>query len=464
MSRSLFGTDGIRGAVGTVPFTPDALSRLGYALGTWMLNAYGQQPKVLFAHDTRQSCAWVKTTLQSGLLLHPITVHDAQVLPTPAVLQLMRHHLSGSSQGFDCGVVISASHNPYHDNGIKIIDTRTGKITAADEQAISDLFYQSPTSSQSLTSLQPTDSLAHHPMQHAQAFGSLQAWPDAGQQYIEHIVSLFPPRFLHGITVALDTAHGAPASVAQHIFERCGATAIVINNQPNGTNINDRCGALHPEQLQQVVRDHHAHSGFAFDGDGDRVIAVNSQGVVKNGDDLLALLSAHPKYAKGQVVVGTVMTNQGFEAFLTARHKTLIRTAVGDKYIAEKLESENWLLGGEQSGHIILRDYLPTGDGIVAALRTLEVLVATNNWAMDTFEVYPQVLVNVRVATKKDLGLAPLAQIIEQGRAQLNTGRVLVRYSGTEPVLRIMAEASSHDEAQRVVQFLSEKLSLALAS
>jgi phosphoglucosamine mutase len=441
MKKNLFGTDGIRGRVGVHPFTRDALPELGSALGAWILKTYGPGASVLLAHDTRNSCSWVKAALTSGMLLHPLHLVDAQVLPTPAVLCLIQKKLSH----FSCGIIISASHNPYQDNGIKIIDAATGKISHADETTITELFY--------------ADSVE----QQQSLFGTSTALANASELYAETVTALFPPLFLRGKTIVLDCAHGATSSLAETIFTACGAKVIVINSQPTGTNINECCGALHPEELQRAVLEHKADAGFAFDGDGDRVIAVSSHGEVKNGDDILALLSQHPLYSSQPVVIGTIMSNQGFELFLRNNGKLLVRAAVGDKYVAQELNAKNLLLGGEQSGHIIVRDYLPSGDGIVAALRTVEALQHTHNPTMETFTKYPQVLLNIAVPTKKDLSLSPFREIIEVNQSQLSTGRLLVRYSGTESVLRIMAEAENLEQAQSTAALVSQQLAHALS-
>jgi len=434
LPNSLFGTDGIRTRIGTYPLTLESLPSLGKALAHWVTQRYGPQAHILLAHDTRNSCGFVKAALKSGLLLSDLTVHDAQVLPTPAVFKLIE-----LNKKFACGIIISASHNPFYDNGIKLIDARTGKLTNIDEAHITQLFHELP--------------------QHTyENFGQKIIFAGAQQQYTESICSLFAPDVLKNRTIVVDCAHGATSMVAPQIFTALGAHTISINNQPNGTNINHACGALHPQQLQEAVVANQADAGFAFDGDGDRVVMVNKKGEIKDGDDILALLLTHPAYKETQSVVGTVMTNQGFEVYLKNSGKSLIRVPVGDKYITERLEQENITLGGEQSGHIIMRDYLPTGDGIYSALRVLQTLTITNNWEMETFKKYPQILVNIPVRIKKDLGIAPLEPLIQASQARLHRGRLVVRYSGTENFLRIMAEDDDLHHIQMIVTELSEKL------
>ncbi len=431
---SIFGTDGIRGAMGSEPFVMSSLLNIGNALALWALDRYGPTPTLLLAHDTRASCALVKSILKSALFTHPITVHDAGVLPSPALLALMRKHTF-----FDAAIIISASHNPYHDNGIKIIDAASGKLNLYDEQLISSL-------------------LAQEKDFHYTSLGCEKIMADAQDQYQRIIIDHFPADLMRGKKVVLDCAHGATSSIAPTIFQQLGATVITLFNNPNGMNINKQCGALHTQALQKAVIDEHADIGFAFDGDGDRVIAVNMYGQLKNGDDLLALLLDHHLYQSTKTMVGTVMTNQGFELHLRKHGIGLVRTAVGDKYIAEHLNQHNLLLGGEPSGHIILNDYLPTGDGIFTALRVIQTLIRTHNWEMSTFVKFPQIIINIPVKNKKDLALPPLSDIIETTLKQLHNGRLLVRYSGTEPLLRIMIEDDDCDHAQTLGTLLSQTL------
>lgn len=439
---NLFGTDGIRGPIGTSLFTNQELHALGGALGAWLSQRYPASPFVLLAHDTRVSCSWVKAALQTGLLMHPVRIFDAEVLPTPAVSKLLQV-LKAQGMPISVGIIISASHNPFHDNGIKIVSVN-GKISEADELAISKIYQE-----------QLTDCCASH--MHGHPRGIAQSLVAIQDGYLHAIEKMFQPKFLAGKKVILDCANGATSWLAPKIFERLGATVMTINNTPSGMNINDKCGALHPEQLQGAVLLHKADIGFAFDGDGDRVIAVSANGDVKNGDDLMAILIKHPTYNQS-TLVGTIMANAGFEAYLKAQGKELIRTQVGDKYVAEAMAAQKLTLGGEQSGHIILGDYLTTGDGIFAALRVCETLNQINDWRMETFAKYPQASKNLAVKEKKDLAAAPLADIIAATKAALPTARLVVRYSGTEPLLRIMAEAPTQHEAQNIVQKLAEQL------
>lgn len=435
--RNFFGTDGIRGRMGTGIFIQQELIQLGKAIALWAQKKYSKTPRILIFHDTRVSASFVKAALKTGLLNYPVMLEDAGVLPTPAAAHLMKLRPE-----LDCALVISASHNPYDDNGIKIIDARSGKLTRIDEEIISELMQ----STQDATACYGTDI----PFSDAQAL------------YCTQITNIFPQNFLAGKRIVLDTAHGATYEVAPRIFKQLGAEVILINHQPDGYNINENCGALHTQAVADAVKKHAADAGFAFDGDGDRVMAINRHGQLKDGDDMLALLLQHPQYQACTHVVGTIMSNEGFAQHVHKLAKMLVRTAVGDKYIAEKLISEQWLLGGEPSGHIILQDIVNTGDGILVALRLLEALGVTDNGDMDTFERYPQVMINVPVAVRRDLETAPLKNIIMHAQEHLSAGRILVRYSGTENVLRVMVETASSQEAHAVCQQLAQQISQAL--
>lgn len=439
MNNNLFGTDGIRRRVGDHPLSLESMIPLGKAIARWAQAKYNNKPTILIGHDTRESCSFLKAALKTGLLLHSVNTYDAQVLPTPAVFNIIHREA-----GFDCGIVISASHNPYQDNGIKIIDASHGKLSLDDELAISNLFQECKQEKQSYE------------------YGSLGYdldWHEAQQRYSNDVISHFDSNLLQGRTVVLDCANGATSTIAPRIFEQLGAHVIAIHHCPTGVNINNNCGSLFPQDLQRVVLKHNADIGFAFDGDGDRLTMVNKRGKIKDGDDILALLAtSHPLYKKDTSVVGTVMTNRGLELFLQKQHKTLIRTSVGDKFVTEALEQEKLLLGGEQSGHIIANDYLNIGDGIFAALRVVQSIKEVDNWELTTFEKYPQVIISVPIKEKIDLNNPPLAAIIADSKKRLKAGRLLVRYSGTESALRVMVEEETHDDAHHLCTHLSQKL------
>lgn len=440
--KNIFGTDGIRGTVGNQPFTVEDCMRFGYTFGAWVHERYGNNASIILADDTRISSAVLKSALHAGLLLHPLRVHDAQVLPTPMVYYLTR--VTGR---YDCGIIISASHNPFHDNGIKIVDSKCGKLNTEDELKLSALFSSMNTAQASYNDL-----------------GTLTIDPQAWQAYYDYIHASFPADFLRGRLIVLDCAHGATSQFAPAIFSSFGARVISINNQPTGYNINEQCGAVHTKSLEEAVIQYKADAGFAFDGDGDRVIAVNRYGERKDGDDILALLIKHPAYTQTSAVVGTVMSNRGFEVYLERMGKHLLRANVGDKYVAQQLEHHNLILGGEQSGHIIIRDFLESGDGTATALKILETLIVTDNWDMRSFDRYPQILINIPVLHKRDLADPHLARIIQNEKQRLISGRTLIRYSGTEALLRIMVEDENLELAQTIATNLATALGTALNS
>lgn len=440
---NLFGTDGIRATVGQSPFTPQELVIMGSALAAWIVQTYGRDAHVLLGHDTRISCAWTKSCLKSGLLTQPITVIDAGILPTPAIVHLTLH-----TEHIDCGIIISASHNPFQDNGIKLIDGTRGKISLQDELTISVLF-------------------DHHnePINYNQ-LGNETYYHTGATDYMNYIKQFFPADFLRNKKIVLDCAHGATYAVAPALFTHFGAQVICINNTPNGFNINEHCGATDVEALNRTVIAQQADIGFAFDGDGDRVIAVTRNGTIIDGDDILAVLIDHPRYKNTPTVIGTVMSNKGFENWLMHKGYGFIRTSVGDKYIAREMEQSNgtFIIGGEESGHIILADYLPTGDGIFTALCTMETMIMTGNYDMHTFKHMPQCLVNVVIAHKKDLTEEPYASIIRKKAEIIPSGRILVRYSGTEAKLRVMVEDEDEQLAHIIAQELAQELQQALGT
>jgi phosphoglucosamine mutase len=433
---NLFGTDGIRGTVGVYPFTTHTLPSIGRAIGMWIQETYGSHTHIVLAQDTRQSCQWIKESLKEGLLTNPVIIHDASVLPTPAVFTVAQQ-----DRRFSCGIVISGSHNPYTDNGIKIIDAQNGKITHQDEQRISELIQQAQNSS------------SRNPI-----IGVELPFTAAIDQYTNQLTRLFEANLLIDKKIVLDLAHGATYQIAPLVFKALGAQVIVLNDKPTGININYNCGTLYPEDAQKVVLEQKADLGIVFDGDGDRVLAINKYGELKDGDDIIALLSSHPLYTKLDTIIGTVMSNQALEIYFKNQNKHFIRTAVGDKHIAKALATYATTLGSEPSGHIILWDKCKTADGILAALMLTEALAYTNNWDMVTFKKYPQVLLNIPVKHKKDLHSSPIADIIHASTTKLQSGRLIVRYSGTEYLLRIMIEEKDQELAQLVSAELAYNL------
>lgn len=453
-----FGTDGIRGKADQFPFTTPALSNLGQAIAKWGVEKYKKSNlKIVIGHDTRISCERIKKDLCAGLNslettpnAKGVTIVDAQVLPTPAILQLITHAeiIPNRASSFDFGIVISASHNPYTDNGIKLF-TSSGKLTHEDEETITKLFE---------LSMVPTAECACK----LNSKTIPTPWPKAKEAYVKNVVSKFSAHFLKNRKVVLDCANGATYHVAPAIFAKLGAQVIPISTNPDGKNINEKCGSLHLELLQKAVLQNKADIGFAFDGDGDRVMAVNKDGIIKDGDDIISILLQHHEFIETHEVAGTIMTNYGLEKHLEKLNKKLARTKVGDKHISAHLENNNVLLGGETSGHIIIKNYLNSGDGIFVALKTLESIIKNNNWAMKSFEKTPQFLVNVPVAQKKDLCKKPLVTIIDEQNKKLTNGRTVVRYSGTENLLRVMVEDSTETSAEKNANELGEKLKQAL--
>jgi len=438
MITNLFGTDGIRKTVGQSPFTAQELPLLGWAIGNWLRAKYNTNIEILVAHDTRQSAAFIKAALKTGLLAHPITIYDAHILPTPAVSRLVQ-----LDENILCGIVISASHNPYQDNGFKIFDANGNKISHEDSNQISALFHEAK------DTFIPTYDF----------FGTEHHADWSAQSYISSVCALFADNFLSGIHITLDCAHGATYHVAPKIFKQLGAQVRELCTTYNGTNINDKCGSEHPEYAQEIIRTHDTDIGFVFDGDGDRVIAINKAGIIKNGDNILATLLDHPNYANQSAIVGTDMTNQGLAVYAQQKNKPLMRTPVGDIHVTRRLIEENLLLGGEQSGHIIMRDISTNADGIITALRIMESILHSGNWHMDSFKPFPQTLINIPISIKKNLNEPPLKTIIEKYTTQLDkSSRLLVRYSGTEPIIRVMVEDTDEIHAQNIGAELSHAL------
>lgn len=432
--QNLFGTDGIRGKFGTGFFVQESLERFAQAFSEWIIHERGcTHPRLLIVHDTRISCSSIKTMLLQGMQQYPMVLFDAGVLPTPAALHLMK------TGQFDAALIISASHNPWYDNGIKIVD-RSGKLTEADELSISRYYDEQKCCCASVT----------HQARMTQY--------DGFHGYVDSLIKLTGPLDLTHMKIVLDCAHGAMYRVAPEVMRLYGAHVVVLHDMPTGQNINDHCGALHPESLQKAVVDQHADIGFAFDGDGDRLIVVNAAGQVKDGDDIVALLMLLPSYKNLSAVVGTVMSNGGLERYLFEHNKRLIRAAVGDKYVLEKLVAENLLLGGEPAGHIIMRDLIPTGDGLLVALHVLKAMRCTENYAIHTFTKFPQLTVNVAYTQSRAQCEPRIKAVAVDAQHLLKAGRVSIRFSGTEPLIRIMVEAETQEICHRVAMELKKHI------
>ena len=442
-SRQYFGTDGIRGTVGQPPITPDFVLRLANAVGR-VLKRNQSHPKVLIGKDTRISGYMLESALESGFNSAGVDVVLLGPLPTPAVAYLTR------AQRASLGVVISASHNPFADNGIKFFSAQGSKLSDEWELEVEAALSQPP-----------------HWAASAQ-LGRTQRLNDAAGRYIEFCKSTFGTELtLRGLKIVVDAAHGAAYHIAPKVFHELGAEVIEIGCQPDGFNINHEVGATHPQALVAAVAQHRADLGIALDGDADRLLLVDAQGRLYNGDELLYLL-ADDRLGRDEVVpgvVGTLMTNMAVELALQAKGVPLHRAAVGDRYVLEELQRQRWQLGGEGSGHLLILDKQTTGDGIVAALQVLQVCVRSGQSLAQLLQgltLFPQTLLNVRLQPGQDWQThAALARTLAEAEAALQgQGRVLIRASGTEPLLRVMVEAREAALAQgwagRLVASLAE--------
>ena len=424
MSRKYFGTDGIRGRVGDAPVTPDFMLKLGWATGKVFASEDGTKPTVVIGKDTRVSGYMLESALQAGLVAAGANVKLLGPLPTPGIALLTR------TQKADAGIVISASHNPYFDNGIKFFNGQGSKLSDELELQI-EAMIDSP--------METVDS---------EQLGKASRIVDAAGRYVEYCKSTFPDELsLKGMKLVIDCAHGATYHIAPAVFEELGATTVVIGATPDGYNINDGVGSTEPAALQAKVLEEVADIGIAFDGDGDRLQMVNAKGELLTGDDVLYVLAMH-RLAKGGSdagIVGTLMTNMGLELALEADGLRLARAKVGDRYVKELMVAEGWSLGGESSGHIICGDLSTTGDGVIAALQALAAVRASGKSLQALafgFNPLPQVLVNVHITKGFDLSAYPtIAEACRRVESELKgRGRLLLRPSGTEPVIRVMVE------------------------
>ncbi|HEX8031509.1 MAG TPA: phosphoglucosamine mutase [Vicinamibacterales bacterium] len=431
----LFGTDGIRGKAGNAPLVPETVARVGAALARTMRESDpGHRLRYVIGRDTRESGTWIENELARGLCSMGASVVSAGVVPTPAIAYLAR------TEGFDAGIVISASHNPFEDNGIKVFGGAGTKITeqseASVEQLVADGSWVVDDGGGKATSPStPDQSLSDHYRQHL-----LEIMKHAGA--------------LAGSSIVIDCANGATAPIAPQLFRDLGFAVDAIGVTPNGRNINLDCGSTHLHGLAKAVVASQARMGVAFDGDGDRALFVDHTGKIVDGDAILLMAAIFMKdrgQLPGPAVVATVMSNIGLEIALRDRGIEMIRTAVGDKYVMEEMVKRGFALGGEQSGHVIFSDHLFTGDGLATALNVLRIMAETGKELSELaadLVTYPQVLVNVRVKEKADLKQVPaIADAMRKVEAGLaGNGRLLVRYSGTEPLLRIMLEGKDDAE------------------
>jgi phosphoglucosamine mutase len=439
MTRRYFGTDGIRGLSNRFPMTPDLAMRVGIAAGT-IFRRGGHRHRVVIGKDTRLSGYMLENAMVAGFTAAGLDAFVLGPIPTPAVAMLTR------SLRCDLGVMISASHNPFADNGIKLFGPDGYKLSDELELQIEDMLEKD-------------------------IYGQLAAPNDIGRakridgvhdRYVEFAKRTLPRDVtLHGLRVAIDCANGAAYKVAPAALWELGADVVTIGDEPNGTNINLECGSTHPDALQKKVHETRADIGIALDGDADRVIIVDENGTVVDGDQLMAVIAetwAQDQTLRGGGIVATVMSNLGLERFLGDKGLTLARTKVGDRYVVEHMRQNDFNIGGEQSGHIVLADHGTTGDGLVAALQILAAVKRTGRTVSELchrFEPVPQLLRNVRFSGGKPLEDAVVKQAIADAEAELaKSGRLVIRPSGTEPLIRVMAEGDDREQVERIVNEL----------
>ncbi|MFT3968088.1 MAG: phosphoglucosamine mutase [Sphingobium sp.] len=446
MGRRFFGTDGIRGRTNKAPMTAEMAMRVGMAAGRHFLRG-SHRHRVVIGKDTRLSGYMIENALVAGFTSVGMDVVQFGPIPTPAVGML------AASMRADLGVMISASHNPYHDNGIKLFGPDGYKLSDEDELKIEALI-------EAEVELAPSERI-----------GRARRVEDARGRYIHAVKSTFPPHLrLDGLRIVVDCANGAAYNTAPSTFWELGADVVAIGVTPNGTNINDGCGSTAPGLLQETVVASGADIGIALDGDADRLIVVDEKGEIVDGDQIMGLIAtewARQGRLKGGGLVATVMSNLGLERLLAGQGIALERTAVGDRYVLERMRGGGFNVGGEQSGHMILSDYATTGDGTIAALQALAALVEAGKPASELlhrFDPVPQLLRNVRFGGGKPLEDGEVRRVIAQAEAELNgSGRLVIRPSGTEPVIRVMAEGDDADQVRDVVERICDSVAKAAA-
>jgi len=439
LAREFFGTDGIRGKVGDEPITPELVLRLGWAAGKVLGGDGSGRRKILIGKDTRVSGYLLESALESGLSAAGVDIRLLGPMPTPGIAYLTRTSRARA------GIVISASHNPYYDNGIKFFSSEGSKLPDEIELQI--------------------EAAMREPMKIADsgALGKAKRYPDAAGRYVEFCKSTFSPgKDLEGLRIVIDCANGAAYQVAPMVFTELGAEVIAIANKPDGFNINEECGSTYPKLLQKAVVENQADIGIALDGDGDRVIMVDDKGQIIDGDQLLYVIARHRKNKQrlNGGVVGTLMSNLGLEQACQRANIPFARAAVGDRYVMSLLMQERWELGGESSGHIICLDKTTTGDGIIAALQVLAAIIESGQSLSELktgMYRYPQVMVNVKTAQKVDVNASSLQAAVSDVENELaDKGRVLLRASGTEPVIRVMVEGEDEGQVTRLSQQLAD--------
>ena len=451
MGKELFGTDGIRGIPGEYPLDDATLDRVGLALGNYLGSAgraHSESPSVLIGRDTRESGPHIAERIACGLAAGGASPVSAGVLTTPGVAWLVNR------EGFAAGVVISASHNPYHDNGVKLISSTGMKFPDAIETALEQFVLSSRDAVSAAKTLRLHDN------------------EKIDDDYLEGLAqALLPGAKLAGMKIVLDCANGAASNLAPRLFRSLGADVIAMNHAPDGKNINANCGSLHPEGMQKRVVQSGAALGVAFDGDADRAIFSSATGKLVDGDGVLLVAARYLKSAgslKGNVVVGTTMANLGLERALEDSGLKLARTAVGDRYVLEEMQRIGANFGGEQSGHILFLDDATTGDGMLTALKLASIISIAGplDSLVADLKIFPQKIVNVRVRSKPPLDSLPeVARLLREAEQALgNSGRVVLRYSGTEPLARVMVEAERDEDVHRWTESLAGALRSAIGA
>lgn len=438
MSRKYFGTDGIRGEIGKAPMTPDFVLKLGWAAGK-VLAAKGT-PLVVIGKDTRISGYMLESALEAGLVAAGVNIRLLGPMPTPAVAYLTRTFRASA------GIVISASHNPYQDNGVKFFSSEGTKLSNETELEIESYLDRE---------LETVSS---------DRIGKVERVDDAAGRYIEFCKRAIPTEVsLEGLRIVVDCANGATYHVSPDVFSELGADVIQIAAKPDGININDGCGATSLGLLQKSVKEYRADLGIALDGDGDRLMMVDEKGEVVDGDEVLAIIAAHRLKEEGlnKNIIGTLMSNLGLEKAITQMGLRFHRADVGDRYVMELMRKTGGVLGGESSGHIIVRDRISTGDGTIAALQVLYAVIASGKTLHELKQVmtkYPQTLINVKIKEKIDLANnSGIQKAVKDAETQMaDTGRVLLRASGTEPLIRVMVEAEEEKDTQQHAETIAK--------
>jgi phosphoglucosamine mutase len=447
MARRLFGTDGVRGVANLDPMTAEIALKLGRAIAHVALGQPGKRHRILVGKDTRISCYMLETALSAGICSMGVDVLLVGPIPTPGIAFLT------NNMRCDAGAVISASHNPFQDNGIKFFARDGFKLSDEAEQKIEEMIF-----SENIHEIRPT----------GEKIGKISRIDDALGRYVVFVKNSFPRHMvLDGISIVLDCANGAAYKAAPLVFEELGAKIIPLGVNPDGENINDGCGSLHPEVMSAEVRRKGAHLGIALDGDADRVIFADEHGAEVDGDRIMGLIAwdmIKRSELNKNTLVATVMSNLGLEIAMKEMGGTLIRTPVGDRYVVERMRTDGYNFGGEQSGHLIFLDRNTSGDGILSALQVLKVMQDTGKPLSELasrVKKYPQVIKNIEVTEKRDLNEVPaVRKTIEECSNRLkDRGRLLVRYSGTQSMCRVMAEGEDEEEVKLVVNMVVDAIS-----